>query len=216
MMYDDDRDYQPAPHTEIMLSNSKLLLLFLGAAVVCGGCFGFGYTLGKHTAEAGTGVPHETPVAAAGQPGGSDAAVTTTVAKPSAMNSSYAVPTTSPAPAPAATVAAPAAKAAPRATAPATPEPPPAPSRVLPVAAEAAEPAAGAGRTFAVQVAAVSHRGDAEILVSALQRKGYQVNAVQGAQDNLIHVQIGPFANQKDALAMRDRLSNDGYLAIVK
>jgi cell division septation protein DedD len=52
--------------------------------------------------------------------------------------------------------------------------------------------------------------------MAALRRKGYQVAASPSAQDNLIHVQVGPFAGQKDALAMRDRLSNDGYMAIVK
>ncbi len=77
-------------------------------------------------------------------------------------------------------------------------------------------PVAAPSRTYVVQVAAVSHQADADVLVGALRRKGYAVNSYPGTQDNLIHVQVGPFSSQKDALAMRDKLSDDGYLAIVK
>lgn len=66
-----------------------------------------------------------------------------------------------------------------------------------------------------MQVAAVSHQADADMLVSALRRKGYQVVSAPGA-DALVHVQVGPFATQKDAAAMRDRLASDGYNAIIK
>ncbi len=34
--------------------------------------------------------------------------------------------------------------------------------------------------------------------------------------DNLIHVQTGPFVNRNDANAMRQKLLNDGYNAIVQ
>jgi cell division septation protein DedD len=71
-------------------------------------------------------------------------------------------------------------------------------------------------RTYVVQVAAVSHQTDADNLVGALRRKGIAANSYPGTQDNLIHVQVGPFSSQKDAAAMRDHLSDEGYLAIVK
>ena len=67
-----------------------------------------------------------------------------------------------------------------------------------------------------VQVAAVSHQEDADLLVTALRTKGYAVAARQNPADQLIHIQVGPFTNRKDAEAMRQRLLNDGYNAILK
>ena len=77
-------------------------------------------------------------------------------------------------------------------------------------------PANETGLTFTVQVAAVSHQEDADLLVAALKRKNYSVVARTEAQDKLYHIQIGPFATKKDAEAMRQRLLGDGYNAIVK
>ena len=67
-----------------------------------------------------------------------------------------------------------------------------------------------------VQVAAVSHREDADLLVGALKARGYTVSARPTAGDNFIHVQVGPFSNKKDAEAMRQRLLSDGYNALLK
>ena len=67
-----------------------------------------------------------------------------------------------------------------------------------------------------VQIAAVSHPEDADVLVSALRKRGYAVTARRDPADNLIHVQVGPFANRNDAIAMRQNLLNDGYNAIVQ
>jgi cell division septation protein DedD len=67
-----------------------------------------------------------------------------------------------------------------------------------------------------VQIAAVSHQEDAEVLVSALRKRGYTVTARRQPSDSLIHVQIGPFTNRNDANAMRLKLLNDGYNAIVQ
>ena len=67
-----------------------------------------------------------------------------------------------------------------------------------------------------VQIAAVSHREDAEVLVNALRKHGYAVTARRELSDSLIHVQIGPFANRNDANAMRQKLLSDGYNAIVQ
>ena len=67
-----------------------------------------------------------------------------------------------------------------------------------------------------VQIAAVSHSEDAQVLVDALRRRGYSVTARRDAGDNLIHVQTGPFVNRNDANAMRQKLLNDGYNAIVQ
>lgn len=67
-----------------------------------------------------------------------------------------------------------------------------------------------------VQIAAVSHQEDADLLVSTLHRRSYAVAIHHEPQDNLLHVQVGPFATRKDADAMRLRLKADGFNAIVK
>jgi cell division septation protein DedD len=72
------------------------------------------------------------------------------------------------------------------------------------------------GGAFVVQVAAVSKKEDAEALQQALQRKQYPVVVSPGGTDKLFHVQIGPFADLKDAETMKGRLASDGYNAIVK
>jgi DedD protein len=70
--------------------------------------------------------------------------------------------------------------------------------------------------TYMVQVAAVSKQEDAEILVSALRKKQYPVFIANSAGDALFHVQVGPFTSTQDADTMKNRLSADGYNAIVK
>ncbi len=69
---------------------------------------------------------------------------------------------------------------------------------------------------YMVQVAAVSKKEDAEILVAALRKKQYPVFIVSNTADALFHVQVGPFAGAKEAESMRDKLSSDGYNAMVK
>jgi len=67
-----------------------------------------------------------------------------------------------------------------------------------------------------VQVAAVSKREDAEALTDALRKKQYPVVIINTPTDKLFHVQLGPFADVKDAEAMKGRLVSDGYNPIVK
>jgi cell division septation protein DedD len=67
-----------------------------------------------------------------------------------------------------------------------------------------------------VQVAAVSRKDDADLLVSALRAKGYSVAERNETQDKLIHIQVGPFTTRRDAESMREKLIVDGYNAIVK
>jgi cell division septation protein DedD len=72
------------------------------------------------------------------------------------------------------------------------------------------------GGAYVVQVAAVTKKEDAEVLQQALIKKQYPVVVTPGGGDKLFHVQIGPFAELKDAESMKGRLANDGYNAIVK
>jgi cell division septation protein DedD len=67
-----------------------------------------------------------------------------------------------------------------------------------------------------VQIATVSHQEDADVLVGALRKRGYAVTVSLDAADSQLHVRIGPFSNRNDANAMRQKLLNDGYNAIVQ
>jgi DedD protein len=78
------------------------------------------------------------------------------------------------------------------------------------------QPAMTQVQGWMVQIAAVSHPEDAEVLVNALRKRGYTVTARREVGDNLIHVQTGSFANRNDANSMRQKLLNDGYNAIVE
>jgi len=70
---------------------------------------------------------------------------------------------------------------------------------------------------YMVQIAAVSKQEDADALVSALRKKQYPVLVVNNVPNStLFHVQVGPFAQLKDAEAMRNKLAGDGYNAILK
>ena len=90
-------------------------------------------------------------------------------------------------------------------------------------AAEAPKDAAEAGTAapatggYYVQVAAVSRQEDAEALVEALKKKQYPAFIANNpSADKFHHVQVGPYAELKDAEAMRARLIGDGYNPIVK
>jgi len=91
-----------------------------------------------------------------------------------------------------------------------------APPSATPVAPSSPMPAISPNGTAMVQVAAVSHQEDADLLLSALKRRGYAVFVRQEPQDHLLHVQVGPFASKKDAEVMRQKLLTDGYNAILK
>ena len=95
----------------------------------------------------------------------------------------------------------------------------------LPAQAVSGQPASQTGSvqpalqqpgSWMVQIAAVSHAEDADVLMSALRQRGYVVSMRRDPVDNLIHVQVGPFSTHNDALAMRQRLLNDGYNAVIQ
>jgi len=196
-----------APSRELTLSTPAILGIFFGLALLCAVFFGFGYNMGSKS--------HQAPIVAA----------TPTTPAPTNFDNfkpapgAPAVQTAPP------VVSAPAAETeTPADTSAATPSPP-APvvrtTAAAPAAAPAhpeasAVPASETGLTFIVQIAAVSHQEDADLLVAALKRKGYSVGSRTEPQDKLIHIQVGPFATKKDAEVMRQRLLGDGYNAILK
>jgi len=67
-----------------------------------------------------------------------------------------------------------------------------------------------------VQVMALSNTEDAELMVVALKRQGYNVAINHDPLDSLLHLEVGPFASKTDAEVMRQRLLSDGYNATIR
>lgn len=202
-LYDrDDDSHDNSGEREISLGTSTVLGIFFALALLCAVFFGFGYSMGRRSAQPLASTLTE-PVATAGLG----------TAKPTPA-SALPTPTQQPADttgAPTAVIPDTQSDAQPTAPAPQPTASPVSLSRTTPPPAVAAP---GAGTTI-VQVAAVSHKEDADLLTAALKKRGYTV-AVHQEPDKLLHVQLGPFASKKDADAMRQRLLTDGYNAIVK
>jgi DedD protein len=222
--------------TEITLGTRSILGIFFGLVLLCGVFFGFGYSLGR--GNPGKSAP---PAETISNPPGetSPQAVKTVVEEPNASgNNPYTGTTTSdgsinkPAPTvlqsnpPAAVPAVPqalnTANASPQsmnsANAPQAAKAAysvPAPAGAAPAGSPASASTAPAAAIM-VQIAAVSHSQDADVLVSALDKLGYNASVRSGAADQLLHVQIGPFTTRDAANAMRTKLLNDGYNAILK
>ncbi len=206
-----------ASDTEITLGTSSILGIFIGLALICGIFFGFGYSLGRtHTTRSATAAQTAPPQALNSAP----SPIKTVVepadgsgAKPAAGALMPAPALTAANPASASTytpVAAPASATA-------------VPGQVATAAYNAATPPKPVSATFPpsansimVQIAAVSRPEDATVLVAALKGLGYNASVRTEPTDKLFHVQVGPFATREQAMAMRAKLINDGYNAILK
>ena len=193
--------------TEITLGTGRMLALFFGLVLLCAVFFAVGFSLGKKTAAVGSAnVPvtsNQTPAA---------------IVRPSAAKNTQPVP-----PAedltfykavgekPAVTGLTPQESQPPPAAATPPAEPPKADAAAVP------PPPSLASASYYVQVAAVSRQEDADALIEALKKKQYPAFAVSNnPADKFFHVQVGPYADIKEAEAMRTRLVNDGYNPIVK
>lgn len=226
--------------TEIVIGSTGVILAAIALVAVCGLCFALGYRTGNRgssetvaaavpaaaSAPAAPADPSHTKPSAAPQPApeatadgsavdasaGNDPDGNVVASSAAGANSAAATPAAQP-------VVQPAQSAAQAAIRPALPAQPVQSSTVAP-AGSAVAPALAQSQPgtqpFMVQIAAVSHAEDANVLVNALKRRGYAVNTRRDLSDNLIHVQVGPFGNRKDAAAMQLRLLNDGYNAIVE
>jgi DedD protein len=182
-----------------------------GLLLICGLCFGIGYTSGRRNGLQMVAAK----VAASGKTIADQAA--TSLPKPAATSGSPAQAVAAPGQASDTTSAAsvagsPAAQANTSAVHPALP------SSSLASASSAAsqvQPALASASSIMVQIAAVSHMEDANVLMGALIKRGYAVTARRETGDSLIHVQVGPFASSAEANAMAEKLLNDGYNAVV-
>ena len=184
--------------TEITLGVGKLLGLFFMLVILCGVFLGLGYLLGRNSVKqegllASDAVPAGT-ISSAAKPGATQATpVQKTqpepVSQPVTEKSDSSDSTTK--------------SDLPSSSAQTDTKQPP-------------ETKALNGGGYVVQIAAVSKKEDADALQQALQHKQYPVMITPGPADKLFHVQIGPFAELKDAESMKTRLASDGYNAIVK
>ncbi len=193
---------------EITLGPVMLAGLVIALLALCGVCFVCGYAVGRR---------QPVPTLAPAPNGPAAAQLLSGQSKPEATQSGLNAP-----PAAQSTPAVPQAAdpgAAPTAAAPAVVQAAlPAQTtsaQAVPTAApvQSAIPPAG---SWMVQIAAVSNEEDADVLMTALRQRGYAIRQRRDPVDNLIHVQVGPFSTENDAIAMRQRLLNDGYNAVIQ
>ena len=209
-MGDDRLDMTTAPSedTEITLGTGKMLALFFGLVALCAAFFGMGFSMGRSSIRI---TPADVTTTATTNTGGArPSAVKTTNPTPPADMTFYKAVQGKDENNQAAAKDAPATQAsAPDSNSPSTT--PAAPVTTSPDPA-AAPPLNG----YYVQVAAVSKAEDAEALVDALKKKQYPAFSTSAPTDKLIHVQVGPYADIKDAELMRGKLVSDGYNPILK
>jgi DedD protein len=197
--------------TEITLGIGKLMGLFFCLVILCGISLGVGYSLGRNSARqaaaAALATAPETPSpSSASKPGASQLAPPRTPDCTSGDNCP------------------PQAASAPNATdltfyqtvqqkdehpQLTPPEPAPTPST------QPAETRNTLGTGYLVQIAAVRYPDDAKLLSDTLQKQRYPVIISQPG-DKLFHVQVGPYADFKEAEAIRTRLVGAGYNAFLK
>jgi cell division septation protein DedD len=228
---------EEARDKELTLGPAALIAMALGLCTICVLCFLWGYSFGHRGLAQGA-------ASLATASGPSAAQMLSGQSKPAPNQSSMQPRVDESAASPATSSNDPEASAPPASAPPASTSPapvkasypdaaPPTPAAAAasvvktalpaqPPAAQSAETAGpvqsalGQGVAWMVQIAAVSHTEDADVLVSALRKRGYVVSSRRDPADNLLHVQVGPFATHADASAMRQRLLSDGYNAIIE
>jgi DedD protein len=237
-LFDTDEEEIEGKASEITLSTASLLGIFFGLVLICGVFFGFGYSMGRGT---GAQASLPAPPSNAGEADETAAAekAPARVSVPAPAPAQAEAQDDSPANGKATPPVASRSKAdeapAEDAKAEVTPAPTtPAPTKTsaeTPAQLVTSKPSAGrqnpaylppadapptaAGQAM-VQIAAVSRPQDADVLVAALRQRGYGVVVRSEPQDNLLHVQVGPFANRTQATAIKQKLLSDGYNAIIK
>jgi len=189
--------------TEITLGLGKMLALFFGLVVLCAVFFGLGFSLGRSSEKQTSAGP--SPAAPATTSAARPSAVKSNTANPSDLTFYKAVENKG---AESQLATAPPASNAPDTSASAGQ------AEANPASAE--PPTSPPASNYYVQVAAVSKQEDAEALVDALKKKQYPAFSVNTLPDALFHVQVGPYADVKDAELMRAKLVADGYNPILK
>lgn len=215
----DSRNFEQSAQqrdTELTLTSTTVLLMIVALVALCGLCFGLGYATGRrgsagtesaavNGSTAGQTDSGQSKPAANMQSGTGGASKADAPAEPD--------PTSSDTSADAGTAA--------EDSSVVEPQVKPALSAVNPaqtgqVATGSVGPALAQPGQVMVQVAAVGQKQDADVLVSALLRRGYAVSARREPLDGLIHVKIGPFKTAAEAENWRQKLLNDGYNAEIQ
>jgi DedD protein len=199
--------------TEITLGMGKLLGLFFGLVILCGISLGVGYSLGRNSAKqaiaatmVSTNPVNPAPQATgSNKPGASQVASLKTPDCPSGDN----CPPTTAAPSSSDLTFYQAVQQ--KDTHPQLTPPETAPNN----SGRSSEMRNTLGTGFLVQIAAVRNQDDAKLLSDALQKQQYPVIIAQPG-DKLFHVQVGPYADIKEAEAIRSRLVSAGYNAFLK
>ncbi|HVJ05843.1 MAG TPA: SPOR domain-containing protein [Candidatus Saccharimonadales bacterium] len=202
--------------TEITLGVGKLLGLFFGLVILCGISLSVGYTLGRNSAKqaiaatetANTTAP-ATPTPSTSKPGASQVAAPKAqdCSVPGAGDNCPPQQTSEPSTSDLTFYQSVQQKEAHPQLAPPAAAPNP--------AAHPAEVRTTLGTGYLVQIAAVRNQDDARLLSNALQKQQFPVIIAQPG-DKLFHVQVGPYADIKDAEAIRSRLVSAGYNAFLK
>ncbi len=229
--FDDEEIEQPRPgkDAEFTLGFGTMLLLFAGLFVVCGLCFGFGYMAGRRGPTAAAiqqSAPSQVNLPAGGFQPKPSATSQPVVPVPSpAQPNSASQPASSDLPQSTASVAIPI--ASPQSTSQVRPALPVTGNVAQPVTTYPSRPATNGAQPQVhpasmppvvplwVQIAAVSHAEDADVLANALRKRGYTVT-LRRETDNLIHVRIGPFSTRDEAGRWRTKLLDDGYNAEIQ
>ena len=189
-----DPRMQDSEDTEITLGTGKMLALFFGLVILCAVFFGMGYSMGRSATKSNA-----------------DLLPSPSTSKPARLSPSAPQATSGPVTQPQTDSK----LAEPQQTA--TDSGATANSTTTSTSDQAAplsppQPTAG----YFVQVAAVSKQEDAQALVESLKGRQYEAFIADATPDKLFHVQVGPFADVKEAESMRVRLVNDGYNPILK
>lgn len=205
-----------------ILESRHLVGLFLGVVLLCGVFFTLGYVVGK------------TQYGAAVHAAGSPLPISSVVRTPTASRDNpapHAAPTPSagewdfyskktdnhtdagwnlPASSPAAASQAPSPEAVD------IPKPAPAARvKTVPAAARFQPPNMLRG-SIVLQIAALSHQGDALAMADMLQQKHFPCFVVAPTSDKYYRVQVGPYPNERAAESGRAALEKAGFKAIIK
>jgi len=189
--------------TEITLGTGRMLALFFALVTICAGFFAIGFSLGR-----------KANIIGGGNVLTAQASAPATVVRPSAGKNNQP-----PAPSSGDFSFYKAVEQKTADTKLATPESQ-AQSAITPAdptKPEGSPATAPSTNSYYVQVAAVTRQEDADALVDALKKKQYPAfTASNPSVDKFFRVQVGPYADIKDAELTRSHLVADGYNPILK
>ncbi len=213
------------------LGSGPLLALLCGIGMLCGLFFAIGYTFGKHTVPASLSLagPTAQNTGATGSNGSKTSPstplpVSTSAQPPNPSGLTEAENNNMPqglqaAPGASSTAAPQGAQAPGTAAAPGAPVAGGPAPKVIQVSHPVVSQSPVPPGEYAVQVFAGASRGDALNLAAALKDRQYPVFVVEpqaGQGPQFYRVQVGPFKTQEAAKSMMQRLTSDGYNAILK